>query len=851
MMLLSDGTVIVKTFNGGTDGYGNTWYKLTPSSTGSYVNGTWTTLASMHDTRLYGGTQILKDGRVYVSGGEYGTGKTTAETYDPTTNIWTLAPAAGHTFSDSNSEILSDGRVINALVEGTLKNTLIFNPVANSWATGPTCNGIHNESAWVKLPDDSILFVDRLTTNSERYIPAQNQWITDATVPVSLYDPYGDETGPGMLLPNGKVIYFGATGHTAIYTPSGSTANGSWIAGPDFPNGQGMPDAPCAMMANGRILCAVAPIPISGNVFQSPTTFYEYDYTTNSFTSVPTPTGGTLNHSSYQGTMLTLPDGSLLYSDFGTQIYNYQGGGAPLASSKPTITTISQNGDGSFHLVGTQLNGVNEGCAYGDDNQNATNYPIVRLTNGANVYYARTYNWSRTSVATGSTPVTTEFTLPANLPQASYSLVVIANGIASDPYQFNPFTHLTLTVPASVTEGSAPLTGTVTASSAPATNLVVALSSSDATQASVPSTVTILAGQTLTNFSITIVNDNLLNGSRTVTLTGSATGYANGTAPIVINDSKTATLTVSVPTPVSETAGTVQGTLGISAPPDVAVTVSMTSSNTASLQVPSTVTIPAGQTSVNFAITIVDDHLINGDQQATITAHVTNWTDGTAAVLIQEADNQLTLALPTTVYVGAAATATVSIGGTTTTAVTVTLTSDNPARLTVSSPITIPAGSTSATFTLTAPTASGGATANISATAVGFNAASGAVTVAPRVAFFDLSTDPGWTRQGEWAYGTPTGGGGVSNGNHDPTSGATGSNVFGINLAGDYSTTVGGPYYLTTGAISTSGYSGTQLRFKRWLNTDYPPYVNATIDVLSDGTSWTNIFANASGVTIA
>jgi len=436
MLLLPDGTVMAENNNdGGT--YGPVWYRLTPDSTGSYVNGTWTTLASMNDTRLFFASRVLTDGRVFVAGGEYGTGGAKGEVYNPQTNIWTETPTPGHTFSDANSEILPDGRVLVELVEGSLTGTLIYDPVANTWTTGPSSHGISNESCWVKLPDDSILFVDRLTTNSERYIPASNTWITDATVPVSLYDPYGDESGPGMLLPNGKVIFFGAFGHNAIYTPSGSTANGTWVAGPDFPNGQAMPDAPCAMMPNGKILCATAPIPVSGNVFQSPTSFYEYDYVANSFTQVNAPAGGTTETgSSFQRDMLLLPDGTVMSSRFSSQLYVYSGGGTPLAAAKPTVSTITQNADGSFHLTGTQLNGISEGAAYGDDNQCATNYPIVRLASGSNVYYCRTYNWSRTSVATGSTSVTTEFSVPASVPSGTYSLFVVANGIASDAFSF-------------------------------------------------------------------------------------------------------------------------------------------------------------------------------------------------------------------------------------------------------------------------------------------------------------------------------------------------------------------------------------------------------------------------------
>ncbi len=95
MLLLSDGTVIAKTNSGGFDGSGNVWDKLTPDSLGSYVNGTWSTIAPMHNTRLYFSSQILKDGRVYVAGGEYGTGGSDAEVYNPLTDVWTMAPSQG------------------------------------------------------------------------------------------------------------------------------------------------------------------------------------------------------------------------------------------------------------------------------------------------------------------------------------------------------------------------------------------------------------------------------------------------------------------------------------------------------------------------------------------------------------------------------------------------------------------------------------------------------------------------------------------------------------------------------------------------------------------------------------
>ena len=82
------------------------------------------------------------------------------------------------------------------------------------------------------------------------------------------------------------------------------------------------------------------------------------------------------------------------------------------------------------------LNGISEGANYGDDVQMDSNYPLVRLTDGSgNVYYARTYNWSSTSVQNGNV-VSTEVAIPVTLPAGFYNLVVVANGIASDPISY-------------------------------------------------------------------------------------------------------------------------------------------------------------------------------------------------------------------------------------------------------------------------------------------------------------------------------------------------------------------------------------------------------------------------------
>lgn len=439
LMLLSDGSVMCKTSAGGVDGYGNTWYQLKPDAQGSYINGSWTKLNAMKNTRLYFSSQMLKDGRVYVAGGEYGTGGSSGEVYNPVTDSWTQTPAPGAFVSDANSEILEDGRVLQAIVQGSpfLQQNEFYNPAVNTYNTAPSCIGFHNESSWIKLQDNSILMVDRGAQTSERYIPSLNQWIADGNVPVALYDPWGLETGAALLLPDGRGFFIGSLGHTAYYTPSGNTSPGTWAAGPDIPNAQGQPDAPAAMMVNGKILLTCSPVPTPANHFPAPTSYYEFNYLTNTYTRVNAPGGGlTRNISCYTTTLIDLPDGNVLYSEQGSNtFYVYRPDGTALNSGKPRPRKIKKiAGTSTYRITGTRFNGISEGAAYGDDWQMASNYPIVRFTNGANVYYARSFNWNSTGVRRGSARDTVFITLPPGLPtNTSLALTVTANGITSDP----------------------------------------------------------------------------------------------------------------------------------------------------------------------------------------------------------------------------------------------------------------------------------------------------------------------------------------------------------------------------------------------------------------------------------
>jgi len=71
--------------------------------------------------------------------------------------------------------------------------------------------------------------------------------------------------------------------------------------------------------------------------------------------------------------------------------------------------------------------------AFGDEYQNATNYPLVRITNtsSGDVVYAHTHDHSTMAVATGKKSVYTYFDVPSTIQSGASTIQVVANGISS------------------------------------------------------------------------------------------------------------------------------------------------------------------------------------------------------------------------------------------------------------------------------------------------------------------------------------------------------------------------------------------------------------------------------------
>ncbi|MFH1749266.1 MAG: agmatine deiminase family protein, partial [Planctomycetota bacterium] len=133
-------------------------------------------------------------------------------------------------------------------------------------------------------------------------------------------------------------------------------------------------------------------------------------------------------------------------------------------------------------------------------------------------------------------------------------------------------------------------------------------------------------------------------------------------------------------------------------------------------------------------------------------------------------------------------------------------------------------------------------------TGTDFSEADFTITVnGPRVIYeFNMDTNPGWTTEGLWAYGVPTGGGGQYGG-PDPTSGYTRDFVYGYNLNGDYENNL--PMTnLTSTALDCTGLSQVTFSFWRWLGVEQPSYDHAYLSVSTNGTAFTTLWANTSEV---
>ncbi len=284
VFLLTDGTVLAQ--DGALTNQG--WWKLTPDNTGSYVNGSWSQVASPPNcpnnypgasadtvySPLYYASAVLPDGRFVMIGGEYNYNydyvkndhsrevwTSQGAIYDPVANNWTcIAPPSGWTeIGDAQSVVLPDGTFMVAHPQDDQVATLnvdtnppTFNPPftppgkTGDMTSNITCFGVsgacNDEEGWLLLPDGNVLTLevwnanDGSDTPALTYNPLTSAWSGAGSAPDPLVlikkgNNFFFEIGPSVLRPDGTVFATGAAGFNDIYNPG----NGAWSRGPSFP----------------------------------------------------------------------------------------------------------------------------------------------------------------------------------------------------------------------------------------------------------------------------------------------------------------------------------------------------------------------------------------------------------------------------------------------------------------------------------------------------------------------------------------------------------------------------------------------------------------------------------------
>ena len=456
-MVLTDGSVMLQQV------ISDTWWRLRPDASGSYINGTYEQTPPMPGgyAPTYECRAILPDGRMLILGGEYQGVSTPAEQatgaiYNPVTNSWQSVPPPPNTsnLGDIACSLMPNGKVLIAnqfagLVNGRVTLDLL-NPTTMTWQVlNPVKADALSEEGWTLLPDGTILTVDVAAGGgAERYIPpwldgsVNGQWISAGNPPDTLTQYF--EIGPGVLRPDGTVFVAGASGNNAVYTPPTTLyGTGTWSAAGDFtaPSGQvyAETDGTASLLPDGTVMA------IAGQSLYSPPSM---EFAVNGTRTAPMnsqlPDSVNSQIKSYSPDSVILPTGQVLATLIGggdeplIPPYVFTPFGAANPAWAPTIITHDQDrvpvtAGSTITLKGTQLSGLSQASNYGDDGDSVTNFPLVRIVDQAGrVWYARTFGWSN-AVAQGTRPMTTRAALPRDLPKGPADLYVVANGIASAP----------------------------------------------------------------------------------------------------------------------------------------------------------------------------------------------------------------------------------------------------------------------------------------------------------------------------------------------------------------------------------------------------------------------------------
>jgi hypothetical protein len=430
---MTDGTVLVRDYCTAN------WFRLTPDKSGNYQDGTWSSVAALPSgyEPLYFASAILPDGKLIMNGGEYnncvGDETNLGAIYDPVANSWTAvsAPSGWSQIGDGQSAVLANGTYM--IGNCCTYDQALYNEKSSTWTQiGGTAGGkndANSEEGWTLLRDGNLIVADvSKAPDAELYVAAKQDWISAGQTPVNLTSEY--EIGPQTMMPNDIVFVVGANGYTALY----SGKSGKWSAGPMMPKSTAgaqldIADGPSTVLTDGSVIAAASP-----GVYGTPATFVHYDGG-KTIKVMATPADA-MDDSSYNIRLLILPNGQVLETDDSSDVEIYTAKAPIYPGIAPKISSVGSTltSGSTYTIKGTNFNGFTQANFYGDDDQQATNYPLVRITNASSgtVVYARTFDFSTMAIGAKGTE-SASFQVPSSIGSGASTVEVVTNGISSKP----------------------------------------------------------------------------------------------------------------------------------------------------------------------------------------------------------------------------------------------------------------------------------------------------------------------------------------------------------------------------------------------------------------------------------
>ena len=190
--------------------------------------------------------------------------------------------------------------------------------------------------------------------------------------------------------------------------------------------------------------------------------------------------------------------------------------------------------------------------------------------------------------------------------------------------------------PSSVSEAGGQTTFTVTRPNLDLQSpLVVQVDSSDRTRLSVPASVTIPAGARSVSFTATAIDNVNPGDSGLVSVTATASGLGASSILIRIVDDESLLIRFT-PTTISEFGGVTTGTVSRLGGLGAALVVTLQNDQPGRVSLPDQVTIPAGETSVTFQATAIDDQFYNADTVVNVIASAQDYADTTGSFTITD-----------------------------------------------------------------------------------------------------------------------------------------------------------------------------------------------------------------------